>query len=244
MSIERIHGIVIDIVRHNDRHNVVTLYTRERGRVAFLSPASQGKAGRLRNARLQPLAAIAADVNFKGSRELQILGAVTPIEIWRDIYFNPAKSAIAMFLSEFLNTFLRQSEPDASLWDFIFRSVASLDAARGSVANRHIAFLIGLLPHAGIQPDISDFDHNRLQWFDMRGGSFTPGMPPHNDRLDPPEANAIPLLSRITARNASRFRFSGADRRRILLGIIRYYSVHYPGLGNLKSPAILAETFA
>ncbi|MDE6682692.1 MAG: recombination protein O N-terminal domain-containing protein, partial [Muribaculaceae bacterium] len=52
MPIERVTGIVTDIVRHNDRHNIVTLFRRSRGRVSFLSPAGSGKAGRARNARL------------------------------------------------------------------------------------------------------------------------------------------------------------------------------------------------
>ena len=47
----------------------------------------------------------------------------------------------------------------------------------------------------------------------------------------------------ITAANCRYFRFTKSQRRDTLAGIIHYYSIHYPGLGDLKSPAILAETF-
>lgn len=240
MALERIQGIVIDVVRHSDRHNVVTLYTRERGRMAFLSPAGTGKAGRMRNSRLMPMAAITADIRIKGNRELQLLGAVMPLEVWHDLYFNPVKSSIVMFLSEFLNAFLRQSEPEPALWDFIFASLRDLDRSRRGVANRHLAFLVGLLPFAGIQPDISGSGY----CFDMREGTLDTALPLHQDYIGPEELPALRMILRMTAANCRAFRFNATGRRRCLAQLIRYYAIHYPGLANLSSPAILAETFA
>ena len=124
MAIERVTGLVIDTIRHSDRHNVVTLYTRERGRMSFLSNVGTGKAARMRNVRLRLLAVVTTDVDMRGNRDLQRLGAVMPVVLWHDLYFNPVKSSIVMFLSEFLNTFLRQSDADAAMWDFIVRSLS------------------------------------------------------------------------------------------------------------------------
>lgn len=239
MAIERIRGIVIDVVRHTDRHNVVTLYTRERGRMSFLMPAGSGRNARIRNARMQPLSVIEADINFKGNKNLQTLGKMSLVVPWRDLYFNPAKSAIVMFMAEFLNCFLRQSEADAPLWDFIYFTLGSLDAERGSVANRHIAFLIGLLPFAGIQPNLDC----RGRYFDMREGAVTDNIPLHRDVVTGEQLRHLGLLSRITGANCVHYRFTKSQRRDTLSGIIHYYSLHYPGLGDLKSPAILAETF-
>ena len=240
--IERITGIVLDTVKHSDRHNVVTLFTRERGRMSFLSPAGKGKSGLMRNARLMPLSVVTADINIHANRELQVLPTPQRAAVWHDLYFNPVKSSVAIFLSEFLNAYLRHSEADSNEWDFIFRSVESLDSARRGMANLHLAFLIGLLPFAGIEPDLSGAGEGR--WFDMRGGCFTPFPPPHGDSLRPEEARLLPLLSRMTAANSRAFRFSAAQRRRLLAGLLQYYSVHFPGLANLKSPSILTEVFA
>lgn len=240
MALERITGLVIDIIRYSDRHNIVTVYTRERGRMSFLSNVGTGKAARMRNTRLRPLSVVAADVDIRGNRELQRLGAVTPVCLWQDLYFNPVKVSIVMFLSEFLNAYLRQSDADAALWDFIVRSLEGIDLERGSVANRHLAFLIGLLPHAGIQPDLS----GRGRWFDMREGVVTDFIPLHHDVVTGDELQALRIISRMTAANCGRFRFSAPQRRRLLTGLLQYYSIHFPGLANLKSPSILAETFS
>ena len=126
--------------------------------MAFLSPVGSGKLGRMRSARLLPLSVVDADVNIRQSRELQLLGAVTPAEIWHDLYFNPVKSSIALFLSEFLNRYLRDASPDPAAWDFILASIRVLDEKKQGLANFHIWFLVRFLDIAGIAPDLHDYE--------------------------------------------------------------------------------------
>ena len=64
--LEKIEGFVIDIVRHNDRHNVVSLYTRSRGRMAFLVPVGKSRQGKARNAVITNMACLTADINIRG----------------------------------------------------------------------------------------------------------------------------------------------------------------------------------
>ncbi len=241
MAIEKIIGIVTDVVKHSDRHNVVTLFTRHQGRVSLLSSAGAGKTGRMRNASLMPLSVISADINFNPTRELQFLGKFSREILWKDLYFNPIKSAIGIFLSEFLNTYLRHSAPDAALWDYIATAIKRLDTGKRGVANFHIAFLIEFLSFAGIRPDLSEWRGD--SWFDMRGGTMSLMPPGHRDTLAPQEAAALPLLARMHLRTAPLFRFTSQQRRELLNVLLRYYSLHFPGLSALKSPAVLAEVF-
>ncbi len=242
MAIEKIRGVVINIVKYSDRHNVITLFTRSRGRMAFLSAVGSGKLGRMRSARLLPLSVVDADVNMRQSRELQLLGAVTPAEIWHDLYFNPVKSSIALFLSEFLNRYLRDSSPDPAAWDFILASIRVLDEKKQGLANFHIWFLMRFLDMAGIAPDLHDYE--RGDCFDMRAGIPVVGASFHKDILSPSETHLLVVLSRITLRNMRLYRFNGAERRQLLDRILRYYAIHFPGLSGLKSPDILSEVFS
>jgi len=242
MAIEKIKGIVIDTVKHNDRHNVVTLFTRTRGRMAFLSPVGSGKSGRMRNARLLPLSVVEADVNIRQNRELQLLGTVTPVEVWRDIYFNPIKSSITLFLSEFLNRYLRDSSPDSTTWEFIVASIRALDTTTDGLANFHIWFLIRFLDIAGIAPDMTEYENGDC--FDMHAGTPVADDRHNRDTLTPAETSLMVLLLRISLANMRRYRFSGAERSRLLAHILRYYAIHFPGLSGLKSPDILSEVFS
>ncbi len=156
MALEKIKGIVIDSVKHNDRHNVITLYTRERGRMSFISSTGSGKRSRMRNARLLPLSVIETEVNIKGGWDLHLLGTIAPLEIWHDLYFNPVKSAITLFLSEFLNRYLRDDTQVPATWVYIHYSLMSLDNASRGLANFHICLVIAFLEMAGISPDLSN----------------------------------------------------------------------------------------
>lgn len=242
MAIERLHGIVTDVLKHSDRHNVVTLYTRERGRVALLANAGGGKTARMRNAQLMPLSVIETDVNVSATRELQFLGRFSRPLLWHDLYFDPVKSAVGLFTAEFLNVFLRQSPPDARLWDYVVKAVTQLDSMKRGIANFHLAFLIEFLAYAGITPDTDGWQPGA--WFDLRAGSFSALPPGHRDVAEPDDAGFMPLLARMTTANAPAFRFSVGQRRRLLTGLLRYYSVHFPGLSSLKSPEVLQELFA
>lgn len=239
--ISKINGIVLSIVRHNDRTNIVTLYTRERGRVSLLTSASTGKSGRLRNARLSPLAWVSSDVNFHENRELQYLGSISSPMPWRNLYFDPEKAPIVIFLSEFLTKILKTSESDHPTWEFLIDTLSTLDGLEGSPANFHLAFLIRYLSIAGIAPDVTGYQQGDL--FDMRAAEFTPNHPGHSDYMPPAETALIPILMRINYRNMSRFRFNVDQRRRLLRVLIRYYSLHLPISTDLKSLDILSELY-
>lgn len=241
MPIEKITGIVTDIVRHNDRHNIVTLFTRSRGRVSFLSPAGKGKTGRMRNARLQLLSVVESDVNFRESRNLQSLGSVGLTVVWKDLYFNPVKGAIVMFLSEFLNHYLREASPEPNLWDYVYYSLSELDRRKKGYANFHLSFLIGLLHFAGITPDITELEEG--DYFDMQSGIVVAERPQHRNFLYPSETALLPLIMRMNVDNDRFFKFKGGERRELLRKLLQYYSIHFPGMMNLKSPEILAEIF-
>lgn len=241
MAAEKIRAIVIDVVKHSDKSNVVTLYTQTHGRVAFISPAGSGKSGRSRNARLMPLSVINTEIRFNPERELQMLGQISPARIWSNLYFNPIKSSVALFLTEFLNRFLRATAPDKSLFRYIEESVAVLDNSDRGLVNFHISFLIGLLSFAGIEPDLSDISPG--DWLDMREGTAVANRPPHNDYISPEYTGFLPTLRRLNYRTSHLFRFPAARRREILEYLLKYFAIHYPGVASLKSLGVLTEVF-
>lgn len=240
--IERIEGIVVDIRRHNDRHDVAGIFTRSHGRVGFIIPARSKRNSRTA-ATIRHLARIEAIVDFRPNRELQNISDLSPEYIYTDIYFSPMKSAVAIFIADFLNRLLRDSAADISFYDYIADSLLVLDSAgTKTAADFHIVFLLSILPFAGIQPDLTDAGTGAF--FDMRAGNFTKEKPLHNDFLTPDEASAIPALMRISYVNSRLFRLNRETRNRILDILIRYYSIHFPGISQISdSLDILRELF-
>lgn len=244
--IEHIEGIVVDIVKHNDKHNVVTLFTRRRGRMAFLVPVGKSKSGRLRNAAVAPMAAVECDVNIREGKELNTLRNLAPLHTWHGIYSNPVKSALLLFLMEFCNRLVRQYPPDERLWHYLTNSLEFLNGAdTRATANFHIAFLLRLLPIAGIEPSVGKWSEDLR--FDMMSGEMAdPGLSGFVRRrqfLNEEESRQICLLARMNFRNLALFRFSRAERYKTLERILEYYSIHLPIGNEWKSLAVLREMF-
>lgn len=269
----KITAIVLGVVRHSDTRSVATLYTPDRGRLTCVVPVAQRR-GRSSRVPLLPLSIIEADINFRPAQQLQMLSSYSPARVWRSIYVNPAKMAVATFISEFLMRLLRDSQPDAPTWTFIERSLMLLDSAgsgtehslrgRHAVANFHLVFTASLASFAGIQPDLTHYSPDAP--FDMLSGTYLPpaainrtgmgyglnatgtkkGMVAGNDThlLMPPAAALPRMLARLSYSTAARLPLSGETRYRILEGILRYYSYHFPGMSTLRSHHILREVFA
>lgn len=236
---EKITGIVLNVRKYNDKNCIVTLFTRERGRLSFISPTGSGKASMARRARLQPLSIISSEINFKNNAELQRLGAVTPSEIWSDIYFDPSKRLIALFISEFLYRLLNATMPDAPLFDFLVSSIRLLDSQKKGITDFHIPFLVSLLSFSGIQPNLEGYEEGKA--FEFSSGSYVAAAEAKEPALRGEEAKVLPLILRIDFNNIKRLRLTTRSRRQILYGLLNYYSYHYPGIGTMKTPEILRE---
>ena len=238
---EKITGIVLGVTKYNDSNNIVTLFTKERGRLSFISPSGSGKAANARRAKLQPLSVVTTDLNFKPNSELQRLGSLSSSEIWTDIYFHPVKRIIALFLSEFLGRLLYATMPDPALFDFLINSFRLLDRISDNISDYNIAFLVSLLPYSGIQPDIIPWQPGLV--FDYASGTFVMETDAKGPFLKDTEAEAVEFVSRINFSNMKCLRLTNINRRQIFNSLLNYYSFHFPGLGSLKSPEIIREIF-
>ncbi len=243
---EHISCIVLGTIKHSDRHNVTSVFTREWGRIALLTPAGTTKKSRQTASHLMPLSVIEAQVNFSPTRELHIPSAIAPIRVWRTIYYNPIKSSVVMFLSEFLSRLLRDAPAEELLWNFIADSITFFDTVDDSmsIANFHISFLVGMTHLMGIHPDLTDYTEGME--FDMKAGKTVfPFMiqSNHGIRIDAHRTAFLPKLTRINYANAKKFRFNGHERSEVLNEIMKYFGCHFPGSDNLKSLSILKEIF-
>ncbi len=238
---DKIHGIVLGIVKHSDRANVITLYTREQGRLAVVAPVGTGRAARMRAARLQLLSVVDAEVRRKNGRELMMLGQTSPGRIWRSIYFEPAKCGLVFFIAEFLNRFLREAPADPLMWDFIYRELERLDGEKNHVGNFHLQFLLGIMEIGGILPDPAGWEPG--DWFDFRSGEFCGIGAYRIYGLPPEEASLCARLLKLGRQGIGRLRLGKKGRKEILDKMLEYISVHYPGSGSIGSLEVLRELF-
>lgn len=236
---ESLHCIALRTVRHSDSKNLLSVWSREHGRISLSMPAGSSREARRRRGLTPPLGLFEGEVDLRPGREIQSMRDLRPMPGSPALEAHPVKGLTAMFLAEFLDLLLRRSEPDEGLSDYLFGSVEVLTALSdaGAIANFHLVFLLGLMRHAGIEPQLGDTGGI----FDLREGCFRPARPLHDDWLENDEGEALRRLARVQYIDAAEAGLDRHMRGRLLAGLLHYYSIHLLPLTSLKSLQVLAE---
>ncbi len=253
-------GIVLRSVRYGERGRVVEVYTEAAGTRSFFV---SGKGGRVAArtahgarhlgtgsaARGRPLSdALWLPLNIveivwheggNGSGELLRPRDVAMAHAWRELYFRPQKSAVVMFLSEFLSYALRGEVGDARLMAYVATSLAWLDDAVHGIGVFPVTFLMGLAPLLGF--DVRGGVWHEGCYFDLMAGSYESERPAHDHFLSPEEAAVVPKLLGVPVTMSARVHVPGWVLQRALRVVIEFYQLHLPVMPlRLKSLDVLA----
>lgn len=233
-------AIVLHKIKYSDNDAIVSLYSREFGRISYLV-SHKNKKGKLSQSLLQPLSLIEYEGEHKGSRELQRLREAHCYHPFTDLPLNPLKNAVSLFLSEVLYRVLMEEERNLPLYNYLEQAIMMLDLSDKGTANFHLAFLIHLTRFLGFFPNMEE---NRPHWyFDLAAGSFCPTRPAHNAWLAPEDAERLALLLRMNFDNLHLFRLERRQRTELLRQILNYYRIHLTEFPEIKSLTILEEMF-
>lgn len=221
-----LHCLALRTIRHDDRTSILSAWSAERGRVGIVMPAGSGREAQRRRALTMPLAMFEGVVVSKPGRELIQLRDIRPTSVTASVRSHPVKTALALFLSDVLDSSLRTSPPDEQLTAFLFGAVNALDATtdQNALANYHLWFLRALATLTGIAPDFGSWREGSV--FDMTEGVFRHTPPTHGRYLLPEDARGVHLLGRLSLDNIRRVRLNRDQRRRILDGILDYFALH------------------
>lgn len=239
--IEKTKGIVLHQIRYSDSGNVVWIYTRKFGRQSFMIKGFRNKKAGKHNVFFQPLSILDMVVYHKESRNMQTLKEYSSSYAPQDICFNVRKSSVAIFLGEVLASVLKEETPNEELFDFIERAVVYFDCSREGYANFHISFLSGLSSFLGFEPQPRTSGKNR--YFDMLNGNFVRLLPDHGNYASEDISEILAAFFASSYEDANRIVLTGALRNEVLDNLMRYFSIHLPGLKKIRSLDVLKEVF-
>lgn len=238
---DKLKGVVLHTIKYSDKNSIVHIFTDKHGKMSFLLPQGSGKATRMRNSMFLPLSLIEFDTKISSGRNIFSLKEVRTLTPLSNIYCDPIKNAIGMFMTELLSRVVQGGEENDALFRYLFATIQLLDKTDHGVSNFHICFLYNLGVFLGIQPDTATYQDG--YWFDMTNGVFTAAPSLLGDSLSPDEARTIMMLSRMSFSNLHIFEFNRNQRNQILDLMLRYFQLHNSTWGNLKSPDILKQLF-
>jgi DNA repair protein RecO (recombination protein O) len=240
--LEKTKGIVLHQIKYTDSGIVVQMYTRKFGRQSFLIRGMRNKKSGKHNSLFQPLFILDLELYYKTTREMQTLKEFAVSFTPYNIYDNIKKSSVAIFLGEVLTSVLREESPHDDLFDFIEQSIVYFDNISIGFANFHIAFLAGLSSFLGFEP--VPRAERKDTFFDMVNGSFVTIPPVHGNYASEEITAILADFFSGSYDSVSNISLTGKTRNDVLETLVKYYSLHLPGLKKINSLEILKEVFS
>jgi DNA repair protein RecO (recombination protein O) len=240
--LEKTRGIILHQIKYTDSGIVSQIYTRKFGRQSFMIKGMRSRKTGKHSILFQPLFILDLELYYKASHEMQNLKEFSVFFTPYDIYSNIRKSAVAMFLGEVLTSVLKEESPHEEMFDYIEKSIIYFDRCNDGYANFHIAFLSGLSSFLGFEPG-RQYENDDV-YFDMLNGVFVPVPPVHGNYANEEISSILAEFFNSSYDSASNISLTGKIRNDVLEILVRFYSLHLPGLKKIKSLDVLKEVFS
>ena len=240
--VEKFVGIVLRTIKYSDNLMIADMYTQSHGRLSFLVPMSRSKRSKVRNVLFQPLSVISFSAPFKGVSSLVRLSEAQPYLMYSTLPYDVVKSAIALYLAEFLAAVLREEDDSESLFDYICCSLEFLDKAEEGYSNFHILFLLRLTRFLGISPNVEEACEG--SYFDLMAGAIVHEQPLHGQFLSQADTMLFVKLLQMDLSSMRSMQLSRNARWEYLTLLHNYYRLHVPDFPEIKSIDVLRELFS
>ncbi|MBG0860358.1 MAG: DNA repair protein RecO [Bacteroidales bacterium] len=238
---DKTRAIVLHQLKYSDSGIIVQLFTRKFGRQSVLIKGMRNKKAGKHNVFFQPLVILDLVMYYRESRAIQMLKEFSVSYLPAAIQADVKKSSMALFIGEVLTSVLKEESPNENLFDFIEESIIYFNASTEGFANFHIAFLVGLSSFLGFEPGKKS-GKNDL-YFDMLNGKFVPEPPLHGYYADVEISAILAAFFSSSYSSITGISLTGALRDEVLDVILKYYSLHLPGLKKVNSLDVLKEVF-
>ena len=240
--LQKTRGIVLHTLKYNDTSIIVDIYTELSGRASFLVAVPRSRKAAVKSVLFQPLSFIEFEADYRPNARSEEVKEAKSFYPFSSIPYDPYKSAMALFLSEFLYRAIREEAENRPLFAYLQHSIIWLDECREGFSNFHLVFLMRLSRFLGLYPNLEDYHAG--DYFDLLNACFTSTRPQlHSSYINPEDAGRLRQLMRMNYETMHLFGMSRAERTRCLTTINDYYSLHLPDFPVLKSLEVLKELF-
>lgn len=240
--LETLHGIVLRTVKYKDNAFIADVFTRQLGRASLMVALPRTRKAAVKPMLFQPLSAVEVVAEVRPGATIYKVKEAKLLCPFASLPYDPYKSSIALFLSEFLCRAVREEGPDEPLFSYLLYSLEWLDACPKGFANFHLVFLMRFSRFLGLLPNLDDYSEGC--YFDLLNAHFTPVCPVgHRYYIMPAEAKALHAMMRMDYGTMHLFRMTRAERWRCLKVMTDYYRLHLPDFPELRSVEVLRELF-
>ena len=146
-------GIVLSYIKYKDSSIIVRIFTRSLGLKAYIvnGVRTQGKGSKI--ALYQPLTLLDLVVYDKENTGLQRISEAKISYPHRRIPFDMTCTSIALFATELISRSIVEGYQNEELYDFLQKSILTLDHPSTSLSTFPLVFLLENAKHLGFAPE-------------------------------------------------------------------------------------------
>lgn len=242
-KLHKTKGLVLRTVKYGESSAVVTIFTELFGLQSYMvnGVRSVNKKGSNKAGLFQPAAITDLVVYHNELKQLNRIKEFKWGMIYKNIFSNVPKNAVAMFVVELLTKCLKQPESNPDLFHFTEDILLKLDESSGTVMANLPLFFAMHLPHLfGFRLDDNFSDENI--YLDMQEGVFVSQQPHHPYFLEGKEAAVVSQVLKIMQpEELAEIKLGHYFRRNLLHRLESYYALHIQDFGKLKTLPVLRE---
>ncbi|NLN32811.1 MAG: DNA repair protein RecO [Flavobacteriaceae bacterium] len=230
-------AFVLSAIQYGDSGKIIKLYTESSGPKSFIVKSVYSKRNK-QNALFIPLNQL--DIVFEEKPKMNLLyfKEITQSFHYQSIYTNPTKTTISLFLSEILNSVLKEEEANSALFRFIRNSLENFDQKESVYADFHLWFLINLSRFLGFYPNLK----KGTQYFDLINGISTHEFPSEYF-IEKSDLKLFEDLISLDFFHQTENLFNQAQRNSLLSVLILYFELHISDFRRPKSLDVLNQVF-
>ena len=164
--IVRTEAIVLRSLDYGETSQIVTLFTREKGRVAVMAKGARLPKSRF-GSSLQPMSYAQVVLYYKPTRGLQTLTESTHVHLFPRIGRDLEKLSTGLRLTELVYALLHEEEANPLVFNLLLDTLRRLNEADVRVANLLLYFQLRLAAALGFAPAI---DRTSVEALSEEGG--------------------------------------------------------------------------
>jgi DNA repair protein RecO (recombination protein O) len=236
-------AIVLRNVKYGETSLIVSALTELFGLQSYLvqgvrvsGPKTQGKAH-----FFQPGSLLELGVYHNEFKHLQRIKEYKWSALYNNTHTNVVKNSVLLYMIELLQKCIKQPEHNPDLFHFAEDALLQLDTANDTItANFPLFFALQLPTFFGFQ--MSNDPGGQLPIMDLQEGCFCATHPQHAYYLEDLAARQLNELLRVMQPyELGEISMNHYQRRVLLDALEKYYALHLPDFGSMKSLSVLQQ---
>lgn len=250
----RTDAVVLRTMRYGESSRIVTLLTREKGKVGTLAKGARRTKSRFGGA-LQPMAYVQVVLYFREQRGLQTLTEASYIETHSRVTQNLTHISVGLRLIELVSALLPEGEPNPSVFNLLVTTLRALDETEEAFAPNllpffqlRLAIVLGFAPAVRKEEVEAIGDDGGMLALDS--GAILPprGSAEHALPASRTALRAFAILARADLDAVTRLRLDATTRLAVDDLVSAYLRYHveeaYPGRADHVLAQLLPRTSA